>query len=111
MSAVAGVLCPVCGKVDLTEEEYTEQMQRPNSLWYCPRCRGHAEFDQERFEELLPPPEATAPTRWLILMDGQKPLGSDDPEEAKTAAETLAADNPGKLAHVYQHVISMRAKE
>lgn len=55
--------------------------------------------------------EEKDPTRWLILMDGQKPLGTDDPHEAKDAAETLAADNPGKLAHVYQHVISMRAKE
>ena len=61
----AGVIChgghghgiPACGKVDLTYDQYMDQVMRPDSLWYCPVCRGSAEFDDHRYDELHPNPE------------------------------------------------------
>lgn len=39
-----------CGVVDLTEAEYSAQMSRPDSLWYCPNCGSTASFDDDYFE-------------------------------------------------------------
>jgi len=52
-AAFAGVICRVCGPVDITEEQYDHQMDRPDSPWTCPRCARLAEFDDDRFEELM----------------------------------------------------------
>lgn len=50
----AGVLCRLCGPVDLTRAQYDEQMEKPNALWFCPRCMNFAVFDEARFEALNP---------------------------------------------------------
>ena len=54
----AAVLCPLHGSVDIDEAEYDRQMDRPNSLWVCPKCHNVAQFDDRRFEELHPEEEA-----------------------------------------------------
>lgn len=43
-----------CGQVPLSESEYNRQMNRPDSLWACPRCGSTAEFDDDYFEEHHP---------------------------------------------------------
>jgi hypothetical protein len=55
----AGVVCeglggdiPACGRVDLTKEQYDEQMKYPDRTWRCPQCRAEAWFDDARFEQL-----------------------------------------------------------
>lgn len=49
----AGVICSACGKVDMTEAEYLRQMQYPGRRWRCPDCGIDADFDDDRFEQLL----------------------------------------------------------
>lgn len=50
------VLCKAefsCGEMDLTQDEYVRQINRPNDLWVCPKCKhpGHIiEPDDEEFE-------------------------------------------------------------
>lgn len=44
-----------CGGSFLTEEEYTRQMYRPNSLWQCPRCKGDANWDDDNYEKYYDP--------------------------------------------------------
>jgi len=41
-----------CGKVDLTEDQYIAQMERPNSVWACPNCGSNATFDDRAFERI-----------------------------------------------------------
>lgn len=41
-----------CGSVGLTTEQYERQMSYPDARWRCPRCRGDAEFDDEKSEQL-----------------------------------------------------------
>lgn len=41
-----------CGKVNLTEEQYNAQMQRPDSVWACPNCGSNATFDDAAFERI-----------------------------------------------------------
>lgn len=36
-----------CGLVFLTEQQYIHQMERPDSLWRCPKCGGGAEWDDD----------------------------------------------------------------
>lgn len=56
----AGVIChgwpeighAGCGEVDLTKEQYMDQMMRPDSFWRCPNCLMEAEFNDDRYEEL-----------------------------------------------------------
>ena len=43
--------CPACGLVRLTEREYDFQMDRPDSLWFCPKCGSYAEWDDDTYEE------------------------------------------------------------
>ena len=50
-----------CGNVDLTEEQYDTQMNRPDSLWYCPNCGSSAIFDDDHFEDLHCPDEPPEP--------------------------------------------------
>lgn len=45
-------IAPGCGTVGLTEEQYGQQMANPNARWRCPNCRGDAEFDDAKFEEI-----------------------------------------------------------
>ncbi len=37
--------CSSSGLMFLTEQEYMKQMDRPDSLWQCPQCKGPAEWD------------------------------------------------------------------
>lgn len=49
-----GVICySACGSVELTTEQYNEQMDKPNARWRCPKCGGLAEFDDDLYEESL----------------------------------------------------------
>lgn len=53
MSEVYQVLCPHCGTVPLTYEEYETQMFQADERWKCPKCTGVAEFDDEAWEASL----------------------------------------------------------
>ena len=44
---------PGHGKVFLTEEEYREQMMRPDSTWRCPLCGEYAWWDDDNYEEYI----------------------------------------------------------
>lgn len=44
------ILCPRCGPVVIGYGNYFDQMNKPNKLWYCPRCGGRAAFDDENYE-------------------------------------------------------------
>lgn len=52
MKPYAGVVCPQHGDVDITEEEYEKQLDRPNQRWRCPLCGEESHFNDERFEQL-----------------------------------------------------------
>lgn len=41
----------VCGIVGLTMEQYEQQMNKPDSLWYCPNCGSTATYDDARSEK------------------------------------------------------------
>lgn len=43
------VMCPVHGRIYLTREGYTHQMNDPNAFWRCP-CGRKAEFDDVTYE-------------------------------------------------------------
>jgi len=47
------VLCSRCGKVPLGYGNYCRQMMKPDQHWYCPRCGGTAEFDDETYESYM----------------------------------------------------------
>ena len=49
------VNCSSCGNVSLTELQYEWQMERPDRLWQCPKCRGIAEWDDETYEANFTP--------------------------------------------------------
>lgn len=40
-----------CGTVRLTEEQYAQQLSKPDSLWQCPKCGGAAEYNDTLSEE------------------------------------------------------------
>jgi len=40
-----------CGVVGLTPGQYELQMNRPDSLWFCPHCGSTAQYDDARSEE------------------------------------------------------------
>lgn len=42
---VPAVRCPTHGHVELTSAQYDEQMNKPDSLWYCPKCTERADWD------------------------------------------------------------------
>lgn len=57
MSAISPVKTPYavhcetgCGQSFLTEEEYLRQLNKPDSVWQCPRCGDSAGFDDENFD-------------------------------------------------------------
>jgi len=50
----AGILCELHGPVDISKENYSEQMRQPHSKWKCPICNNISEFDDDRYEELHP---------------------------------------------------------
>lgn len=43
---------PKCGQVQITKAEYSRQMNKPDSVWTCPKCGSTADFDDEFFEKL-----------------------------------------------------------
>lgn len=44
------VICRQHGKQFLTHEEYSYQMNRPDSLWMCPICGENAWWDDDNYE-------------------------------------------------------------
>lgn len=38
---------PACGRVELTEEQYTEQMMNEDATWRCPNCFREAHWDDD----------------------------------------------------------------
>lgn len=40
-----------CGVVGLTMAQYEHQMNKPDSLWYCPNCGSSANYDDARSEK------------------------------------------------------------
>lgn len=36
------VKCPACGVVELSPDEFEEQMEDADDEWYCPRCLNDA---------------------------------------------------------------------
>ncbi len=47
------VLCDDHGQQFLTEEEYSWQLNRPNSRWTCPRCGEVAHWDDDEYDAAL----------------------------------------------------------
>lgn len=47
------VICHVHGQVFLDEDEYTEQLCRPNALWHCPTCDRTAQWDDWNYEKKM----------------------------------------------------------
>lgn len=45
-----GIICPHCGPVELTRENYDWQMNRPNVGWVCPNCGRPADWDDIRHD-------------------------------------------------------------
>ena len=55
------IICPKHGRVHLTKDEYNRQMDKPNSLWQCPRmdsdpeepglCGRASQFDDLTYEK------------------------------------------------------------
>lgn len=46
-----GVICEdTCGHQGLSEKEYDRQMSKPDQTWICPRCRGFAYWDDDRYD-------------------------------------------------------------
>lgn len=43
----AVVICPFHGRQGLTERDYDEQMDAPDSRWRCPVCLNVAEWDDD----------------------------------------------------------------
>jgi predicted RNA-binding Zn-ribbon protein involved in translation (DUF1610 family) len=45
------ILCPDCGQVFLTEDEYDRQMSAPDSRWQCPKCLAKpVDWDDDNYE-------------------------------------------------------------
>lgn len=40
-----------CGQALISQEEYDRQMDKPDSFWQCPLCKGSAEWDDAHFEK------------------------------------------------------------
>lgn len=36
-----------CGTICLTKEQYIQQLKKPDHGWYCPRCGGSANWDDD----------------------------------------------------------------
>jgi len=47
------VRCRTHGLVELSDEEYNEQMNSPDELWECPTCREPSIWDDETYESFL----------------------------------------------------------
>lgn len=48
-----GIICPVHGRVSLSEEEYTRQLSNPDVLWRCHVCGSIADFDDDRYCRII----------------------------------------------------------
>lgn len=80
MSLYYGVICPKCGDVQLSPEEYRTQMLAPGCGWRCPECWGPAQWDDAKHDasceaaqasierEILPLPTAEFPSRFIGLL-------------------------------------------
>lgn len=44
------VQCEGCGRVFLTEREFSRQVEHPTLKWECPRCGAVATWDDENYE-------------------------------------------------------------
>lgn len=47
------VLCDDHGQRFLTHEQYLRQLNRPDSLWACPRCGESAHWDDDEYEAAI----------------------------------------------------------
>lgn len=47
------VLCDYHGQQFLTEEQYSHQLNRPDSLWMCPRCGDFAYWDDDEYDSAI----------------------------------------------------------
>lgn len=47
------VLCDEHGQQFLTDEQYSQQLLRPDSFWACPRCGESAHWDDDEYEAAL----------------------------------------------------------
>jgi hypothetical protein len=60
MDEYAAIICPIHGTVFLTQAEYNRQMDKPDSIWKCPKFETHkdrmglcgqpSEFDDDFWE-------------------------------------------------------------
>jgi len=46
----ARVICRSCGRQTISYDNYSAQMDRPDSYWRCPICNDEAEFDDAYYE-------------------------------------------------------------
>jgi hypothetical protein len=47
------VICLVHGKVELSDQQYEDQMSAPDSRWVCPECGNIAQWDDDTYEAYL----------------------------------------------------------
>lgn len=45
------IICPNCGTQPLTEEQYTQEMRKPNKRWTCFVCGETCEWDDDHYDE------------------------------------------------------------
>ena len=47
------VICTEHGQVFLTFEEYIRQLDKPNSIWTCPKCGEAAPWDDDHYADCM----------------------------------------------------------
>lgn len=44
------------GQIFLTQQEYNEQMMKPDSKWVCPACGQYAYWDDDNYDSFFSEP-------------------------------------------------------
>ena len=46
----AQLICPHCGAVPLSYQDYLDQLRVTTARWHCPRCGRTSNFDDEYYD-------------------------------------------------------------
>lgn len=49
----AAIICPVHRHVNLTKDDYKEQMSQPSVFWKCPICGSMSDWDDDNYDVWL----------------------------------------------------------
>lgn len=74
-----GIICENCGPVQISKENYVNQLDRPDALWVCPSCGENAIFDDIRHERSMNQADDRKPKR-KNKWDSLKPEKFSDDE-------------------------------